>query len=101
MADLVQEATGIDFGSYAGDLEGAKVAALEALKKADVATRPVVKSLLRELTLIKPSCHEVLRVGVEGIAMNVQSWSYNIHRDIRCTRSYLSTIRHVWSAVAQ
>lgn len=50
MADLVQEATGIDFGSYAGDLEGAKAAALEALKKADVATRPVVKSLSRELT---------------------------------------------------
>lgn len=51
MSDLVLEATGIDFGSYAGDLEGAKAAALEAFKKEDMATRPVVSSLSRELII--------------------------------------------------
>lgn len=51
MADLVLEATGVDFGSYADDVEGAKAAALEAMEKADVATHAAVSSLARESSL--------------------------------------------------
>ena len=51
MADLVLEATGVDFGSYADDVEGAKAAALEAMEKADVATHAAVSSLARESIL--------------------------------------------------
>lgn len=56
MADLVLEATGVDFGSFAADVEGAKAAALEAMKKADVATRPTLASLSRVyLCTLKPA----------------------------------------------
>lgn len=47
MAELVLEATGFDTGSFTGDLNGAKTAALEAMEKADVATRATVASLSR------------------------------------------------------
>ena len=47
MADLVREATGLDFDAFAGDLEAARAAALEAMEKADVASHSARTSLSR------------------------------------------------------